>query len=186
MNPDKEVMQRIQRADSPVAFFGDRIWFSEPLAIGSSTSYFGGELGVSVEPLTSAQHLRRTLTLDLHHFDVGDPTLNMLPLIFPQTLSGGKMEYDASSGSGIRITALRGKPSDQWPYANYPSEFPLVPLAFSKPERCTYEQFIDGLPQAPHDARDKMVVALPPTEESGKFGVGVWFPLGEDPLAYVW
>ena len=89
------------------------------------------------------------------------------------------MEYEFAGQDGIRIVSIHGDPSDKWPYRDYPAEFPSVALAFLRPERCVYEQFVGGLPQWPHpEARDKIIAALPPTEKRGKFGVGVWSPLG--------
>lgn len=181
-----ETTRRIHRADSPIVYHDGQVWFSEPVGVADGTSYFGGKLAVSVEPLMSAPHLRRTITLDLQFFNLEGRGLRTLPLIFPQTLDGGKIEYEFAGQNSIRIANIRGKPSNKWPYRNYPAEFPPVALAFSKPERCVYEQFVGGLAQWPHpDARDKMIAVLPPTEKAGKFGVGVWSPLTK-PSPYVW
>ena len=181
-----ETTRRVHRASSPIVYHEGRVWFSEPSGVANTSSYFGGKLGVTVEPIMSARHLRRTITLDLRLLNLEHDSLKTLPLIFPQTLNGGKMEYEFTGQDGIRIVSIHGKPSDKWPYRDYPAELPSVPLAFSKPERCAYEQFVGGLAQWPHpEARDKIIAALPPTEKRGQFGVGVWSPLGK-PSPYIW
>jgi len=173
--PDADITGRIQSAGSPVVHHEGRVWFSEPLPGASGASYFGGRLGASVEPLMSARHLRRIITLDLPFFKVGPCCVRTLPLIFPQTLNGGEMQYVIAGKDQIRIEKIEGHPSDTWPYENYPTEFPEVALAFSKPERCLYEHFARALPQWPGLSEpNKMLVALPPTEHNEAFGVGVW------------
>ncbi len=183
---DNPLGTKISRAGLPVIYYHDRVWFSQLASSSARMSHFGGPLGVSVEPHTAAPHLRRTLTLEPNIFGASHCPLVTLPLVFPQKLDGGKIDYVILGEDAIRIERISGTPRDDWPYENYPAVFPSVALDFLQPEQCKYEHFMRALPQDIHPkSRDKMIAVLPPTERKGTFGVGVWSPLGE-PSHCVW
>lgn len=170
-----EFSARVETAKFPVVYYDQRAWFSKPASSGISR--FGGARAVSVEPDRLAKHLYRTITLELDLFGVGGKGIAELPLLFPFTLSGGKIEYVVRGDGDLIIESSRGKPVNDWPYKNYPSDFPSVPLQFSGPETCSFRQFAHGLPQGlGRAAEDKMIAVLPCTEA---LGVGIWFKLGE-------
>lgn len=124
------------------------------------------------------------LILDL---DLADPRLSLvipglsrLPLLHPFRHDGGMMKYRLISDDLIEILEIRGELSEDWPYADYPERFAVVPFDLGDPQPCAREHFDEQLYQGvPNNHWSQFIVVIP---EANCYGQGLWQPDSDVPV----
>jgi hypothetical protein len=100
-----------------------------------------------------------------------------VPLFYGLRFSGCRVTYSLPSRSVCRITQIEPRRSSaDWPYQDYPSLLPYIPLRVQKRASYTTERFArlswQGL-----DINPKMMVVIVPPIAVG--GVSLWGPTGD-------
>jgi hypothetical protein len=102
-----------------------------------------------------------------------------LPLVYGMRYSGCRLGYRLARTSDAKLTVTGLVPrrsSSDWPYEQYPSLLPYVPLKLGRRRRMTYEAFARRYPNMADAQPADLVVVVPPP-----FGIGVslWGPIGD-------
>jgi hypothetical protein len=95
-----------------------------------------------------------------------------LPLIYGMCYGGCRLAYQFEERYDITVLNLSPKkPSDDWPYKDYPPILPYVPLAVTKRKKQSWSQFAAEFPNMPVDQPSDLVVVVPPPMT---VGVSLW------------
>lgn len=162
----------------PALFHEGQAYFLEPSDVHSG-SYFGGPFENAITGVKHGPH-------PLHHI----ATLNgrcFKPLW--HVIGGGNLCllygicYDAchmkyrTSAAGLEVLEITPKTSSaDWPYANYPTYLPYIPLRLRQRSQCSLEEFLELACQPIDVAESEVLVLIPP---SPVLGMSLWGPLGD-------
>lgn len=107
-----------------------------------TSSYFGGPIPGRLTGIPHGPALpHHVAKLDLSSLN-GQSEPSDVVLIYGFRFSGCEMEYELTSGSEIKITAsCQRKSSDDWPYPDYPREFPKIFLELTSTREVSYEEW---------------------------------------------
>lgn len=144
-----------------------------------TSSYFGGPIsgklsgiGHGPAPLHQVAKLDGT---DVGLLPKGEREHSDLVLIYGFRFDCCKLEYHLCPGSEIRIVSSdQNKSSDDWPYENYPNEFPKVFLELTGMRVVSYKEFSSEWPNLPTLQPAEIIVLVPPPSA---LGASLW---GED------
>ncbi len=119
--------------------------------------------------------VQQLLDLDLSdpRLGIANPSIRRLPLFYGFQFEDGFMEYEVLGDCSIRILKLdESSFYNTWPYANYPANFPKLPLDITDPESSTIETFQQDVWQwiDPKES-GKFIAIVPP---SSLYGVHLW------------
>jgi hypothetical protein len=110
----------------------------------------------------------------LNHNDLpilGAPSyVHELPLLHGLRYVNGNLKYQFEY-SDISILSSPGKYDDEWPYRDYPTLLPYIPLTVTKRKKQTWEQFAADFPNMKDEQPSDVVVIVPPPMT---IGMSVW------------
>lgn len=159
-----------------LAFHGNKSFRFERAPVRSE-SVFGGPMQQRVEGIEyGPRPLHMIAEISWMHMPAAheESRLNKLPLIYGMHYSGCQLRYRVVSG-GIELLQLEPRASsDDWPYANFPSLLPYIPLRLSDvPTEATYARFIDSFGDSNLDNKQPadLVAMVPPP---ASIGVSLW------------
>lgn len=147
--------------------------------IGTSGEYdhwFGsaGDFKVNGQP-KGKRGIHQLMTLDLRDPIISNifSGIDRLPLFYGFHYESGHLEYAIADSRSITITDLdESSYSIDWPYPEYPAEFPVIPFTLTSPSRCSLETFEEDVWQ--HVDRrfaDHFIAIIPPSDA---YGVNLW------------
>ncbi|WP_434034739.1 hypothetical protein [Cupriavidus sp. a3] len=143
-----------------------------------TSSYFGGPISGKLSGIPHGPALpHQVAKLDRADLPLpkGESELSDLVLIYGFRFDGCELEYEIGSGCEIKIVAsVQRESSDDWPYQDYPHEFPKVFLELTGTRAMAYEDFSSEWPNLPRLQPAEIVVLVPPPST---LGVSLW---GED------
>jgi hypothetical protein len=158
--------------------------FSFERAQGPSASTFGGPMEVTLSGVAHGpKPLHMVAQLSAMHL-CGTPNQEAIfrrlfdvPLIYGMCYDGCGLEYRVDAGSKVELLRLRPtQSSDDWPYPNYPSLLPYVPLQVSATRSSSYEEFAQSFPNMPEQPTELVVVVPSPAT----LGVSLWGKWGDN------
>jgi hypothetical protein len=95
-----------------------------------------------------------------------------IPLLFGLRFSGCDICYEVESESAVQLMDLMpARPTEDYPYENYPSILPYVPLRLGRKERLTYSKFSQEFPNMNERQPADVVIAVP---EPTTLGISLW------------
>ncbi len=95
-----------------------------------------------------------------------------LPLVYGFCYDGCSITYRVAELDVLDILEVNpSKSCDDWPYRNFPSMLPYVPLKLSGSRSCSYAEFADGTHNLANEQPAEMVVTVPPP---ATIGVSLW------------
>jgi hypothetical protein len=139
-----------------------------------SESVFGGPMMAKlsgIEHGPKALHLIAALSSDdlpaLGRHYVFD-----LPLIYGMCYDGCNLDYRVDVGRKVELLKLSPtQSSDDWPYPNYPTLLPCVPLQIAEKRSANYAEFAEAFCNMPEQQTTELVVAVP---NVATLGVSLW------------
>ncbi len=155
--------------------FHDELLYVFERAEQRSASVFGGPLSseISGRPF-GPKPLHRIARLSGWHIPVlSQHHLGELPLLYGMYYSGCEMSYRVEYGHKIELLGIApAVSSDDWPYLNFPSLLPYVPLRLNDTaRRVSYDEFACRFPNMPEKQSAELMVAVPPP---ATLGVSLW------------
>src|SRR5262249_34364444 len=93
-----------------------------------------------------------------------------LPLLYGLRYLNGNMAYQFEH-SDISVLASPGTFDEDWPYRDYPTLLPYIPVAVTKRKKQTWRQFAAEFPNMKDEQPSELVVIVPPPMT---IGVSVW------------
>ena len=171
----KDIWDEYECLAFPILYYRDHLSVLVKSNGNDGPHVFGGEL-----PMTSncpdGAHLHLLMNIDTRNCPVFEnEQLTNLPLLFPFRHNGGRMKYTCSADEILVNEIDPPTISANWPYSNYPDEFPRSTLNSSKPIKITPEELEELLPQGLSQSfENSAVVIIPPRAD---YGVSLW---GED------
>jgi hypothetical protein len=101
-----------------------------------------------------------------------------LPLVYGVTFDGCRVRYEIESPSKVSLLDLDpARAAKDFPYSNYPSILPFVPLRLGRKQRMDYKTFSNEFPNMDEHQPADVVVAVP---EAVSLGNPIWGPFGGD------
>jgi hypothetical protein len=142
-----------------------------------SWSVFGGPnesrvIGKRFGPV----QLHQIARLSSSHFPTLEDTYVSLPLLYGMRYGGGSLTYQFEGNDLTVLEMSQTKPSDDFPYKDYPSVLPYVPLKVAKRKKQSWRQFAAQFPNMPDDQSSDLIVVVPPPMT---IGVSMWGPMGD-------
>ncbi len=140
-------------------------------------SWFGGPIGASIasadlQGAAGAPELHSIASLATGHIP-GARAARDLPLLYGMRFGGCTLRY-AFSAKEVRIASLDPpEPSEGWPYRNYPSLLPYVPLEVGASLHCSWRAFASDFPNLPPAQPSDLVVVVPAPMT---LGMSLWGP----------
>lgn len=115
----------------------------------------------------------------LNHNDLpilGSPSYVFdLPLLYGLRYLNGNLSYQFKNRD-ISIHSSPGTFDEGWPYRDYPTLLPYIPVAVSKKKKQTWRQFAAEFPNMKEQQPSELVVIVPPPMT---IGVSVWGRAGD-------
>lgn len=105
-----------------------------------------------------------------------DTYVSDLPLHYGLRYDGGGISYHFEGNDITVLEMEHKKPSDDFPYKDYPVLLPFVPLAVAKRKKQSWRQFASQFPNMPDDQPSDLIVVVPPPMT---LGVSVWGKWGD-------
>lgn len=93
-----------------------------------------------------------------------------LPLLYGLRYSGGNLAYRFEN-SDISVLVSPGTFTEDWPYRDYPTLLPYVPLAVANRKKQSWRQFAAEFPNMKDEQPSDLVVIVPPP---ATIGVSLW------------
>ncbi|HEX4950376.1 MAG TPA: hypothetical protein VFZ34_27170 [Blastocatellia bacterium] len=162
----------------PVAYYANRAYFFERSNRYSPT-YLGG-------PSEVAFAKGRYSSTQLHHIftitssvipEMQEDHVYEVPLFYGLRYSGCELTYRMPKNSTCKIVKLSpDEPSPNWPYPNYPSLLPYLPLSLARWEYCEPAEFVALTHQGLEIQPKTIVVIVPPIFT---LGVSMWGKRGD-------
>lgn len=147
-----------------IAFHNNTIYSFERAGSHSASS-FGGPMLIEFTGVSRPEPLHLIARLaGLHLPALGQPYLLWgMPFVFGMRYAGCEMTYRVIDTHKIEILALKpAQPSDNCPYADFPSMLPFVPLRLiDVPRRVAYRDFVGFFPNLPNRQPAELVIAVP-------------------------
>jgi hypothetical protein len=163
-----------QMSERLVLAFDGSITYSFVRAPGLCASVFGGPMEYNITAKRSpAPRLHHIARLSHNHLPILGPPRYVfsLPLLYGMCYSGWNLTYHFEH-SNITLADLHPKkPTDDWPYRDYPVMLPYVPLEVAKRKKASWSQFAAEFPNMPENQPSELVVVVPPP---GTIGVSLW------------
>jgi len=138
-----------------------------------SFSVFGGPRDYKItgkRPLADNLHY----IARLNHNDLpilGPPSYVFdVPLLYGLRYLNGNLAYRFEH-SDISVLASPGTFDEDWPYRDYPTLLPYIPVAVTKRKKQTWRQFAAEFPNMKDEQPSELVVIVPPPMT---IGVSVW------------
>lgn len=149
---------------------------------GGSTagSSFGGPVSVRISGAHFGPHQLHQIGLivfsDLHPA-LPPASYGALPLLYGMAFDGCDLSYRISGGEIDLDFITPNLSSDDWPYENYPTELPLLPLTVSRTWVESWDEFRAAvIPNLNEWATPKVTIVVPPPKT---LGVSLWGPEGD-------
>jgi hypothetical protein len=99
-----------------------------------------------------------------------------VPLVYGLRFDGCVVRYRFAA-DGISIDSLApAVPAEDWPYRDYPSVLPYVPLEVGDSRQSTWEAFAANFPNLAAEQPAELVALVPPAMT---LGVSLWGPDGD-------
>jgi hypothetical protein len=155
-----------------LAYCNDTV-FSFERADERSASVFGGPMVELSGVVHGPRPLHMIARLSAEHL----PTLPQqrpfdIPLIYGMCYDGCRLEYRIGGVGKIELLKLRpAQSSDDWPYLNFPSLLPYLPLRIGATHRSSYAEFAQAFPNMPTMQPAELVVAVP---SPATLGISLW------------
>jgi hypothetical protein len=133
-------------------------------------SVFGGPMECKITG-------KRFAPYRLHHIarlsDTHLPVLGLsdLPLVYGMCYSGCNLTYQFEDNDITVLDLSPKRPTDDWPYKDYPPILPYVPVAVRKRKKQSWRQFAAGFPNMKDVQPNDLVVVVPPPLT---VGVSLW------------
>jgi hypothetical protein len=153
--------------------------FSFERAHSYSASEFGGPIDVKLSGIEhgpkpihliaqlAASHLRAKPLGAAERDNLFD-----IPLIYGMCFDGCNIDYHVDIKGNVEIRKMRPtESSDDWPYRNYPSLLPYLPLRVGETRDCSYAEFAEPFCNMPEQQTTELVVAVP---TPATLGVSLW------------
>ena len=95
-----------------------------------------------------------------------------VPLFYGLTFDGCTLDYEIESDAKVNLLDLTPpRPAKDWPYKNYPTTLPLVPLRLRQKLQISYKKFASEFPNLDERPPSDLVVAVP---SAAPMGVSIW------------
>jgi hypothetical protein len=144
-----------------------------------SLSFFGGPMERKVsgiahgpKPLHLIARLASTHLRAPRRRESDRDGLIDIPLIYGMCYDGCNIEYSVDRIDNIELRDMSPTRSrDDWPYPNFPTLLPYMPLRVGKTRRCSYVEFAQQFPNKPRQQQTEVVITVPPP---ATIGVSLW------------
>ena len=143
-----------------------------------SASYFGGPSDFAIRgPEGKTSRIHHISSFTARDLPIGRFGLQ-LPLFYGIQHSGCRIRYRVTSSNEFELIELvPPQPAKRFPYPEYPSLLPYIPLRVAREIRCGLEEFAGVLcQQAKSIEPSTLLIAVP---ASPVLGVSLWGPTGD-------
>lgn len=162
----------------PALWFRERAYFLKR-AERLSGSYFGGPFTGKILGAPKAR-LHHIATIQGQcfpplHSRVGGGEINLLYGISHESC---ELAYRRARYGEIEVVKVNPpRPSKDWPYPDYPSHLPYLPMQLEQEVECSLKEFSELSCQPPFEAEpDEVIILVPP---SPMLGMSMWGPDGD-------
>lgn len=158
-----------------VYYDGACYMFAQQTDTTGSASIFGGEHGYRLAGIpygpAPLQQVVQLSQKDLAWSDADGLPLPELPMLFGFSYDGSYVEY--TIGNDRTLTVERMHPTESlpsWPYENFPTSFPAIPMTLIERRPMSYKDFSDGWWNTPKTPPDILIMVPPPQ----RLGFSIW------------
>jgi hypothetical protein len=158
--------------------FDGKSTYSFSRAEEHSFSFFGGPRDFKItgkRPVPDKLHY----IARLDHNDLpilgSSSSMSDLPLLYGLRYPNGGLTYQFEH-SEIKVLTSPGAFDEDWPYRDYPTLLPYIPVTVTSRKKQTWRQFSAEFPNMKDEQPSELVVIVPPPMT---IGVSVWGPDGD-------